>query len=61
MKSIQIETIPDTAFLLDVANRANAQHLKLITNGKRCVLCSIIPPGWKLMPVIEKKINPCAA
>jgi len=63
MNTIRFESIPDEALLLEIAKSANARHLKLITNGTRCVLCSIVPPGWKLMPVMEKPpiAKSCAA
>lgn len=54
MNTFKFESIPDEAQLLEIAKSANSRHLKLITNGKRCVLCSIIPAGWKLMPIMEK-------
>jgi hypothetical protein len=54
MNTITFEAVPDHAQLLEISKQANARHLYLITNGKRSVLCSIIPPGWKLMPVVEK-------
>lgn len=40
--------IPDEAELLQIAQLAQAQHLYLITNGKRSVLSPTILPGWRL-------------
>jgi len=54
MNVITFESIPNESELLDVAQQANARHLHLITNGKRSVLCSIVPVGWKVMPVMRK-------
>ena len=54
MNTIKFESIPSNAELLAIAQSAAARHLHLITNGRRSVLCSIIPPGWKLMPVMQK-------
>lgn len=54
MNTIIFEAIPNEAELLAISKLAHARHLNLITNGKRSVLCSIIPQGWKLMPVLEK-------
>lgn len=50
----KIETIDDESELLAISKLAQAKHLHLITNGKRSVLCSIIPPGWKPMRILEK-------
>lgn len=50
----KIETIDDESELLAISKMAQAKHLHLITNGKRSVLCSIIPPGWKPMRILEK-------
>ncbi|MDP3088841.1 MAG: hypothetical protein Q8M99_11730 [Methylotenera sp.] len=54
MNTIQFETIPNDAELLAISQLAHERHLNLITNGKRSVLCSIVPHGWKLMPVMQK-------
>lgn len=54
MNIIKLECVPNYAELLEMAQLAQARHLHLITNGKRSVLCSIIPPGWKAMPVMHK-------
>lgn len=40
--------VPDEAELLQIAQLAQAQHLYLITNGKRSVLSPSILPGWRL-------------
>ena len=55
MNTVTFEAIPEHAELLAIAQLAAARHLKLITNGSRSVLCSIIPPGWKVMPVMQKQ------
>jgi hypothetical protein len=54
MNTIKFEAIPNESLLLDIAMQASARHLNLITNGKRSVLCSIVPPGWKVMPIMQK-------
>lgn len=55
MNVITLESVPSHAELLEIAKLAHAKHLKLITNGKRSVLCSIVPPGWKVMRVMQKQ------
>ncbi len=60
MNITTFETIPSHAELLAIAQSAAARHLHLITNGKRSVLCSIIPPGWRLMPIMLKPQNEAA-
>jgi hypothetical protein len=55
MNTIKFESIPNEAALLEIAQLAAARHLHLITNGKRSVLCSVVPSGWQLMPVMIKK------
>jgi hypothetical protein len=55
MQTITFEAIPDHAELLAIAQLAAARHLKLITNGSRSVLCSIVPRGWRVMPLMVKK------
>lgn len=57
MTTIRFESVPSHAELLEMAQLAQARHLHLITNGKRSVLCSIIPPGWKVMPVMQKQVK----
>lgn len=61
MSITTFEAIPSHAELLAIAQSAAARHLHLITDGQRSVLCSIIPPGWRLMRVVVKPINPKAA
>jgi hypothetical protein len=53
--TIHFEPIPNDAELLAISKLAAAKHLYLITNGTRSVLCSVIPNGWQLMPVMIKK------
>lgn len=43
--------VPDEATLLDVAELAGAEHLHIITNGKRTVLSPVIPKGWNRLIV----------
>ena len=61
MNVIQFEVVPNHAELLAIAQNANARHLHLITNGKRSVLCSIIPKGWRAMAVKQKPTHGEAA
>ena len=61
MNTITFESIPNDAELLAISKLAAARHLHLITNGKRSVLCSIIPSGWQLMPVMHKHTQTKAA
>ena len=61
MNTIQFEAIPSDALLLEIAQNATARHLKLITNGTRSVLCSIVPVGWKVMPMMQKHTQKKAA
>lgn len=49
-----ITIIPDEAELLEVARQAHAQHLHLITNGRRSALSPVIPPGWTRISVTCK-------
>lgn len=55
MNVITLESVPSHAELLEIAKLAQAKHLNLITNGKRSVLCSIVPSGWKVMRVMQKQ------
>lgn len=43
--------IPDDADVFEIASRACAQHLNIITNGKRAVLSPVIPEGWTKLRV----------
>ncbi len=58
---ITMASVPDEAELLKIHATAAAAHLHLITNGTRSALCSIIPPGWRLMRVAVKSTSPKAA
>lgn len=49
-----ITIVPDEAELLDVARQAHAQHLHLITNGRRAALSPVVPPGWTRISVHRK-------
>jgi hypothetical protein len=44
---ITMSTVPDEAELLSIMKEAAASHLHLITNGRVCRLCSIVPNGWR--------------
>lgn len=43
--------VPDEATLLDVAEQASAEHLHIISNGKRVALAPVVPEGWHRMVV----------
>lgn len=60
MNTITFESIPQDAELLATAKLAQARQLHLITNGKRSMLCSIVPAGWKRMPVMQKPAQQAA-
>lgn len=49
-----ITLVPDDAMLWDIAQQACAQHLRLISNGHRFALASVIPTGWHEVPVGDK-------
>lgn len=49
-----ITLVPDDATLFDIAQRACAEHLHLIFNGKRFALSREIPNGWHVVPVADK-------
>lgn len=59
MNAVAAVVVPDDALLIDIAAQANAQHLHVISNGKRCVLSPTIPDGWT--PVIVKIKTPTLA
>jgi len=42
-------TVPDNALVLEIAIQAKADHLYLISSGKRSVLSPLVPPGWKVL------------
>lgn len=46
--------VPDDALLFDVAQQACAEHLHLISNGKRFALSPVVPAGWHAVPVADK-------
>lgn len=50
--------VPDEALLLDVAAQASAQHLHIISNGKRTALSPIIPEGWHHLNVTIRTPSP---
>ena len=43
--------VPDEATLLDVAEQACAEHLHIISNGKRVALAPVVPDGWHRLVV----------
>lgn len=43
--------VPDEATLLDVAEQASAEHLHIISNGKRTALSPVVPDGWHRLVV----------
>jgi len=47
--------IPSNAHVIDIARQASAQHLHLLTDGRRTVLSPIITPGWYKIGVRIKK------
>lgn len=49
--------IPDETELLQAAKQANAQHLKLLTDGKSTILSPIDLPGWQRM-IVKVKPQP---
>jgi hypothetical protein len=49
-----ITLVPDDALLFDVARRACAAHVHLISNGTRFALSPVIPSGWHAVPVSDK-------
>lgn len=51
MSPIITYIVPDEATLLDVAEQAEAQHLHIISNGKRTALSTIVPDGWHRLVV----------
>jgi len=51
--------IPSDTQVIAAAQQANAQHLHLLTDGKRTVLSPDILPGWQKLAVKEKKAAPC--
>lgn len=58
---IRAIVIPDDALVIEVAREAAAQHLHLITDGNRHVLCSVVPPGWRRCAVSERDAAPASA
>lgn len=49
--------IPSETQVIEIARMANAQHLRIITDGKQTVLCPAnhIPPGWYKLGVKLKQ------
>ena len=47
--------IPSDAQVFEIAKQANAQHLRIITDGARTVLSPIVPPGWYELAVKIKQ------
>ena len=43
--------VPDEATLLEVATQASAEHLHIISNGKRTALSPVVPEGWHRLAV----------
>ena len=43
--------------LIDVVKRAKAEQMHVIHNGSMVMVCSVIPVGWKRLPVagIDRK------
>jgi hypothetical protein len=52
---ITMATVPDEAELLTIMKQAAASHLYLITNGRVCRLCSIVPNGWRKVTAMIKE------
>jgi hypothetical protein len=57
---ITMEAIPNDAELLAIALSAASRGFKLITNGTVTRVCSIVPQGWREMPVMIKHTNEAA-
>jgi hypothetical protein len=55
MRTKLMSFIPDETELLAAAQQANAQHLKLLTNGVRAVLSPISIQGY--WPIVVKVKN----
>lgn len=59
--------LPDTTTMLECAQAARANHMHLITDGRRVVVSPVVPPGWHRMgvthkaPPIPKETIQCAA
>jgi hypothetical protein len=47
---ISFEAIPSHTQLLQIAELAQASHLKLMHKDDKYVLCSIVPDGWTEVP-----------
>jgi hypothetical protein len=45
--------LPDER-LFDVATKAVAQSMHLVSNGSQVIACSVIPVGWKKIAVKER-------
>lgn len=52
---IQTIRLPEESELLEIAQRAAASHLHLITDGRQVVLSPFIPPGWHRLAVRVKE------
>jgi hypothetical protein len=46
--------VPDEATLLEVSEQAEANHLHIISNGRRTVLSPTIPAGWHRLIVMVR-------
>lgn len=44
-------TVPDGAALLEAARVAGISSLRLVSNGRRTALSSVVPPGWEEVAV----------
>lgn len=49
--------IPSNAEVLQIAKQANAQHLRIVTDGKKTMLCrpEHTPAGWYPIGVKTKR------
>jgi hypothetical protein len=54
LKGVVHVRAPEDAELLDVATRAAAAHLHLVTDGHRIFLTPIVQPGWRKVAVRVK-------
>ena len=46
--------IPADTQVIAAAQQANAQHLHLLTDGKRTVLSPVLLPGWHKLVIKHK-------